>query len=252
MTFRLPIRVALVLAAGLMLAPLAGTAQSIPGAPPGIVPVFSIWDVHLGETVAQIDPHSVAEIACGTDGGPPSLPLASFADWAQCPPEERTGLHEIWFTYDDEQDYISRALDLEYKVTRGGTSVFANPAMVSILVDDAGVAQGIRIITDDRVSDMDRRNAVTLARNFQARYSAWGLDCQGIPPKDGEMPVGNRFIHELCHGSDPSGSGLTIEIEATYLRKRGQEALNRETQAVNTGYFESRTRFQMLTAAGAR
>ena len=93
---------------------------------------------------------------------------------------------------------------------------------------------------------------MALARNFQARYSGWGLQCQDIPPRDGEMPVGNRFTHEICRGSDPAGSGLTIQIEATYLRKRGQEALNRETQAVNTGYFESRTRFQMLTAVGAR
>lgn len=247
-----PIRTALALASCLMLSPATGSAQAIPNAPPGIVPVFSIWDVKLGEPVAQIDPRTVAEIACGTDGGPASLPLDSFADWAQCPAEESSGLHEVWFTYDDEIGYVSRALDLEYQVMRGGTSVFANPVIVSILVDDAGLAQGIRIFTDDRVSDRNRRNAVTLTRNFQARYSGWGLDCQDIPPRDGEMPVGNRFIHELCRGSDPSGSGVTVEIEATYLRKRGQQALNRETQAVNSGYFESRTRFEMLTAAGAR
>ena len=242
---------ALALASCLMLSPASGSAQAIPDAPPGIVPVFSIWDVKLGEPVAQIDPRSVAEIACGTNGGPASLPLVSFADWAQCPPDERTGLHEVLFSYDDEVDYISRALELEYKATRGGTSVFANPVIVSVLVDDAGLAQGIRIFTDDRVSDMDRRNAVALARNFQARYSGWGLECQDIPPRDGEMPVGNRFTHELCRGSDPSGSGVTIEIEASYLRKPGQEAVNRDTQAVNTGYYESRTRFEMLTAAGA-
>lgn len=245
-------RIACHIAAFIALVPAGAGAQAVAGAPSTVVPTFSIWDVALGAPVAQIDPLSVAEIACGTDGGPPGTELRTFAEWADCPAEEGTGLHEVYFSYDDEQDYIAKALDLEYKYLQGGTSVFANPVVVSILVDDAGLAQGIRIITDDRVSDMDRRNAVALARNFQARYSGWGLQCQDIPPRDGEMPVGNRFTHELCHGSDPSGSGLTIEIEATYLRKRGQEALNRETQAVNTGYFESRTRFQMLTAEGAR
>lgn len=250
MISRMACRVAV--AAALALAPAGAGAQIIADAPPTLVPAYSIWDVDLGSPVAQIDSLSVGEIACGTDGGPPGAELRTFAEWADCPPEERTGLHEIYFSYDDEQDYIARALEVEYRFLQGGTSVFANPVVVSILVDDDGLAQGIRIVTDDRISDRDRRNAVTLARNFQARYSGWGLQCEDIPPRDGEMPVGNRFTHEICHGSDPDGSGTTIEIEATYLRKRGQEALSRETQAVNRGYYESRTRFQMLTAAGAR
>ncbi|MGZ9809325.1 hypothetical protein ACXN5S_02575 [Pseudoroseicyclus sp. H15] len=242
---------AVALTAALVALSPGAMAQNVPGAPPGITPVFSIWDVHLGEPVSQIDPRDVAEIACGTNGGPPSLPLDSFGDWQTCPVEEETGLREVYFTYDDEEDYIARALELEYQVLRGGTSVFANPVMVSILVDDEGLAQGIRIITDDRVSDMDRRNAVALARNFEARYSGWNLDCEDIPPREGEMPVGNQFTHYICTGTDPEGSGATLKIEASYLRKRGQVAINRETQSVNSGYFESRTAFQLLTAAAS-
>lgn len=216
-----------------------------------ITPVLSIWDVRIGQPVADIPASAVAEIDCGTNGGPSSLSLARFADFATCPAEP-SGLHEVAFTYDDEQDYIARALELEYQVLRGGTSVFANPVVVSILVHPDGVARGIRIVTDDRVSARDRINAVTLARNFKARYSEWNLSCVDLPPRDGEQPVGNQFIHEICTGDDPAATGMRLMIEASYLRKRGQEAMSRETQTVNTGYFESRTHFELVDSAFAR
>ena len=211
-----------------------------------IEPVFSIWDVVLGQPVTQIPDDGVGEIACGTAGGPPGQGLRSFADFATCAPEP-SGLHEVEFSYDDEQDYIALAQALEFKVFSGGTTVFANPVIVSVLVDSEGIVQGRRIVTDDRVSDMDRRNAFTLSRNFKARYGRWSLDCNDIPMKAGEQPVGNTFVHELCTGQSPDGS-TRIEIEASYLRKKGQQGISRETQKVNKGYFESRTRYEEVLA----
>ena len=236
------------LAALIALAPAGAEAQAVADAPATLVPTFSIWDVALGEPVAEIDPRKVGEIACGTDGGPAGTEFRTFAEWDQCPTEDGTGLHEVYFSYDDEQDYIAKALELEYKYLQGGTSVFAHPVIVSILVDDAGISRGLRIITDDRAPETVRRNAVTVGRNFEARYEGWRLDCHDIPPADREQPVGSQFIHHVCTGTDPDGSGTTISIESTYLRKRGQEAINRETQTVNRGYFESRTRFELITA----
>jgi len=61
-----------------------------------------------------------------------------------------------------------------------------------------------------------------------------------------------KFIHEVCTGQDPADTGLGLMIEATYLRKRGQEGISRETQTVNTGYFESRTSFEMIDSAFAQ
>lgn len=207
-----------------------------------VVPVYSIWDVALGQPVTGIPDAEVGEITCGTNGGPPGRALSSFADYQTCDPEE-SGLREVQFSYDDEQDYIARALELEYKVLQGGTSVYAHPAIVSLLVDAEGIVQGRRIVTDDRVADVVRRTAWTLARNFKARYGGWSLDCEDIPMRDGEQPVGSQFVHELCTAQSPDDSTL-VAIEASYLRKRGQTAVNRETQQVNTGYFESRTRYE--------
>ncbi len=211
-------------------------------AQPQIEPVFSIWDVNLGQNVSELPDAMVGEIACGTNGGPPGQTLVSFEDFMTCTPEA-SGLREVEFSYDDEQDYIARALELEYQFLRGGTSVYAHPVLVSLLVDSEGIVQGRRIVTDDRISDLARRTAYTLISNFKARYSDWTLECADIPMKEGEQPVGSQFAHELCTGQSPDGS-RSIAVEATYLRKRGQLAVNIETQQVNTGYFESRTRYE--------
>jgi len=229
----------------LMLAGLTGLPGMAAAQDIGVEPDFSIWDVQLGQPITAIHDNAAAIIACGTNGGPISIELKSFADWAQCTPEA-SGLREIAFTYDDEKDYIARALELEYRALRGGTSVYAHPVVISVLVDDKGVSQGIRIVTDDHASDSDRRVAVVLSKNFQARFGPWNLSCQDIPMKDGEQKVGNDFIHQRCTGTNPNGSGQTVLIEASYLRKKGQEGLNLETQQVNKGYYESETRLEVL------
>jgi hypothetical protein len=208
-----------------------------------VQPSFSIWDVKLGQPIAELPDEDTGLIACGTNGGPPSQELRSFTEFATCPPEA-SGLHEVYFSYDDEQDYIAMALNVEYAVAQGGTSVFAHPVIVSVLVDGGGIVRGIRIVTDDRVSDRTRRTAVTLARNFKARFGTWNLACEDIPPRPGENPVGRQFEHQFCRAEGEGGTQLAIE--SYYLRKRGQEALNRETRQVNSGYFSSGARMELV------
>ena len=210
-----------------------------------VEPLFSIWDLKLGQPISHVPDAEVGEIACGTGGGPVGQTLASFKHFLTCTPEQ-SGLREVMFNYDDEQDYIALALDSEYKFLHGGTSVFAHPVIVSLLVDPVGVVKGRRIVTDDHVSDFERRNAFTLMRNFKARYGNWSLNCTDIAMKEGEQPVGKQFVHELCNGKSPDG-GTLIAIEASYLRKKGQQGVNRETQEVNKGYFQSQTRYEEVS-----
>jgi hypothetical protein len=233
---------ALLLAALLACLPVAAAAEELT-----VRPDFTIWDVKFGQPITSIADTAAAIIACGTNGGPVSIALKSFADWAQCTPEA-SGLREIAFTYDDEKDYIARALELEFRALSGGTSMYAHPVVVSILVDDKGITQGIRVVTDDRASNADRRVAVVLSKNLQARFSPWHLDCQDIPMKEGEQKVGNDFIHTRCVGTNPDGSGQTVLIEGSYLRKKGQLGLNQDTQEVNKGYYESETRLEVVNA----
>lgn len=227
--------------AGLLLGAAKCTAQET-GMTHPTKPAFSIWDVKFGTSVAEIDPLLVAEIACGTNGGPPSQPLVSFSEADICIPEP-TGLREIYFTYDDEQNYVALAREVEFDFLTRGTSVFAHPVIVSVLVDAEGKARGIRIVTDDRVGSSTRRTAMTLGQYYKGRYSNWEMICDDIPMADGEQPIGDRFVHESCTGQK---DGHQLSFETTYLRKKGQRAINPETQEVNSDYFESRVRLEVL------
>ncbi len=42
------------------------------------------------------------------------------------------------------------------------------------------------------------------------------------------------------------GSGQKLLIEASYMRKKGQEALSRETQKVNKGFYQSQTWLELV------
>lgn len=209
-----------------------------------VQPAYSIWDVILGDPVTQIPAMDIVDVSCGTNGGPPSLRLDSVTDFMNCTPEA-SGLREVYFAYDDEQDYVALAMETEFKVFHGGTSIYAHPVVISVLVDDAAIVRGIRIVTDDRVGTNARRTAVNLINNLEARFGKWGADCADVPLRDGEKPVGRQFVHKVCTGENAT-AGQRLYMEAYYLRKRGQTGLNLETQQVNEGYFSSGTRFELV------
>ncbi|HVW91598.1 MAG TPA: hypothetical protein VHB74_03235 [Devosia sp.] len=240
--------------------PAAAAAQQGPAAAPeapaaggrapamsnfgAVEPPFTIWDVKLGAPVSQIPDADIVNVSCGSNGGPPSLPLKNFSEFAKCPPE-RSGLHEVHFEYDDEQTYIAKALELEYRYLAAGTSVYAHPVDLSVLVDDKGIARGIRIITDDTASLHDRRGAYQLADSLKSRYQSWHPDCQELPPADGEQPVGGIFVHEICTGTD-AATGDQFRMEARYMRRKGEVAIDPQTQQIQRNNFDSTTRFELV------
>ena len=69
----------------------------------------TIWDLKLGQPVAaQPLPDEFRGFACGSNGGPPRAQIKGWSDFARCRAEP-DGLHEIYFEYDDELEYIARA-----------------------------------------------------------------------------------------------------------------------------------------------
>ena len=109
----------------------------------------SVWDLKLGQPIAaQPSADEFRGFACGSNGGPPRQRLKGWSDFARCP-ADADGLHEVYFEYDDELEYIARAKDLEREVTRwAGTTEVTFPVVVSGLFDGNGVLKGIRIVTD--------------------------------------------------------------------------------------------------------
>src|SRR6202051_1998226 len=134
------VRRALILLAAALAAVLGGArAQEL---------TTKIWDIKLGTPVTALPLDQFVDPACGTNGGPPSRGVASFAGVALCPLDKASGLHEVWFRYDDELEYIARARRSEIMIRLyQANALGGQPIITSLLIDDSGLVEGYRILT---------------------------------------------------------------------------------------------------------
>jgi hypothetical protein len=216
----------------------------------------SVWDLKLGEPIAaQPAPEEFRGFACGSNGGAPRMQITGWRDFARCRAEPN-GLHEVYFEYDDELEYIARAKDIDREITRwAGTTEVAFPVVVSALFDGAGVLKGIRMVTDARPEHRNditepnlrkRAEAYVLGRIMAARHDIVpSRDCVSLPPAEGESPVGDVFVKQSCEVSDPA-TGRKLVLRVSFFRKPGQSGTNPQMPTQLTeGQFESSTRFEM-------
>jgi hypothetical protein len=245
------------LAAILMFAMLGSTAAAVAAEE---LHRSTIWDLVLGAPVsAQPPPQQFQAFACGSNGGSPRAPLTGWADFKRCP-AEADGLHEVYFEYDDENEYIARAHDNDLEISRwAGTHEVTFPVIASALFDDAGVLQGIRLVTDPRP---DHRNDITEAnrKKREESYALGGImasrfgieaerDCKSLPPAEGEGAVGSLFIKQRCERNDPA-SHRRIVVRVNLFRKPGQSGVNPQLPTQLTqGQFESSARLEIYKLA---
>jgi hypothetical protein len=221
----------------------------------------TVWDLKLGQPVAaQPAAEEFRGFACGSNGGPPRQRLTGWGDFARCAAEP-SGLHEVYFEYDDEYEYIARAKDLEREVTRwAGTTELAFPVIVSALFDAAGVLKGLRIVTDPRPehriettdSDLRKRDdAYLFGGRMASRFDIDAKrDCTALPPAEGESAVGSLFIKQSCERVDAE-HGRKIALRVNFFRKPGQSAFNPQMSTQLTqGQFESSARLEVLDTGG--
>lgn len=203
---------------------------------------FSIWDIRIGEMASEI-PDEFVNYACGTDGGPPSLPLANFAEFKKCKPDAES-LREVYFEYDDELEYRARALGLSAEIKMyAGTTAFEFPIVASVLFDDAGRVRGERMITDPRQQVARKRIEFwELGTFLRQRFGVNGWNCQDLPPEEGEGPVGSLFVKSRC---EKVAQGLRLFLEQRLLQKKGQHFIDLHTGSVQRDAFDSMTRFEM-------
>jgi len=216
----------------------------------------TIWDLKLGEPIAaQPSPNEFRGFACGSNGGAPRQPLTGWRDFARCRAEP-DGLHEVYFEYDDELEYIARARDADREITRwAGTTEVGFPVVVSALFDPAGVLRGIRMVTDARP---EHRNDITEA-NLRKRADSYMLggimalrfdietarDCISSPPAEGESGVGALFIKQSCDMNDTANARKII-LRVSFYRKPGQSGTNPQLPTQLTeGQFESSARLEI-------
>lgn len=209
---------------------------------------LDVWDIELGVHVDSLPVREFQDYACGTDGGPPGRRLASWTEFERCKPEP-SGLYEVHFRYDDELEYRARAVRALGQVGRfEGTKIFGHPVIVSLLVAEDGIVDGLRIISDPRASLIQRQEAYTLRNILRSRFSSKGWACADEEPDDRLQPIGRVFINQRCEKVLPD---KTLVIETHYFRKRGQHAFDPATQALTPGQFESSARFEMRRVGNA-
>ncbi|HVW91616.1 MAG TPA: hypothetical protein VHB74_03325 [Devosia sp.] len=205
----------------------------------------NLLDLKLGTPAKDLPEEAFIDYACGTMGGPPSLPIGGFTDYAKCP-AEKSGLHEVEFRYDDELEYrlLARG-DTSDAETNGGTKVSAYPAIVSALFDDKGILRGLRAVTDTRVDLRDRSMSYLMADAVRNMYGMDGWNCTNHPPAQGEEPISGNYINQTC---SKTTEGELIYTEAHLFRRAGETEVNRDTGRTEHGSFESSARIEIREA----
>jgi hypothetical protein len=231
----------------LLLAVLAGVFVPFLGCPPAAAAQerptrAEVWDLKLG-TAAEALPDGFAEYACGSNGGPPGVPLPSWREFRRCRPEP-DGRYEVYFRYDDELEYWAKANNFSTEVEQfSGTKVYGFPVVLSALFDAAGVLVGTRIVSDPRDPSRRREEAYALRNFITARFGRDGWDCIEHPPADGETPVIRTFVKQDCRKTI-DGVGVAT-LQTRYLRKKGQSQYDPRTDRETEGQFESYVRFEL-------
>lgn len=234
---------------------LAGAAAWMAALSPAVAqdgePVsrWTVWDLELGRHAWELPRGEFFEFACGTNGGPPSLPLAGWAEYGRCPPERETGRREVYFRYDDEPEYWARAHNLETRIAMyQGTRAYDIPVVVSGLFDGNGFLIGIRVASDPRTDADTREKGVLLGDFLAARFGEEGWTCEDIAPASGEQEFRGNFTNRVCVKEGP-GENAHLALRMRYLRKPGQMALGRNRLRTE-GEFESTTHFEAVLAGG--
>jgi hypothetical protein len=232
--------------ASLALASLLGTAAAIAASSDGgsgRPARLEIWDLKLGSPVAEL-PDGYVDYACGTNGGPPSTPLAGFGDFRRCR-SEPSGLREVYFRYDDELEYWAKANNLAMQMEQySGTKTYGFPINVSALIGADAILRGIRIVSDPR-GDSQNRDEAYLLRNFlSARFGRDGWTCEKLLPEDSETPVAGIFVKERCRKE--LNAETTATMATRHLRKAGQSQFDPHSGRETAGQFESTVRFELI------
>jgi len=201
-----------------------------------------VWDVAFGTPVAALPLDQFVDTACGTNGGPPARVLKSFADFAQCTRERTTGLHEVWFRYDDEMEYVARARRSDIMIRQyQANSIAGQPIITSLLIDDAGLVQGYRIVNDPRIEANTRLAAFGLADLFKG-IAGLGLNCTNLPLAEGERPIDDWYAKEVC---EKNADGRTYRVESRRYLKAGQYAVDPNENRLTENLFESSARIEV-------
>lgn len=205
---------------------------------------LNIWELQMGTPIVDLPPQYM-DPHCGTHGGPQGRRLDGRESFAVCPPDPTTGLFEIWFTEDDENEYVARAYRSQTFEPGpvAANILFGHKVIYSVLVDEAGLIQGYRIFTDPREPEQFRVTADVLGEAIRGFYGYANFTCTELPAAEGETEYEGRFLKRLCTATV---GDRHVEVERHLFRKPGQSAVDPVTGRATVNYFESSSRVEVL------
>jgi hypothetical protein len=155
----------------------------------------------------------------------------------------------VWFTENDEAEYVSRAYraQLDMYGPSAVNVLYNHRVIYSLLIDANGIVQGYRIVTDPREDAMSRIDAEYLGDAMRGLYGYPLFQCEELPAVEGETPIEGRFVKENCEATLPDGRH--VRIERRFFYKRGQYAIDPLTGIGTVNQFESTARIEVIAAA---
>jgi hypothetical protein len=170
-------------------------------------------DFRVGMKVSDLPREGYGNFACVGDDGTSGISLESWEDYAECP-TDAAGLREVRFEYTATRVEFVKAND-----KWEGTRVYGHPAIVSLLIDEGGVVDGIRIATDPEARRYMRKKAFLLGTQAKFHFSPETWQCEKLEPAGGEEPVGGIFLKERCVNRYDD---RVVKLEIDLFRTPGQ------------------------------
>jgi len=146
-------------------------------------------DLRVGMSIAAIPAGEYVDLSCV---GTHDQTLVGWSDFRKCP-RDSTGLRSVGFRFNDRLNDLAQVNE-KYQ----GTKVAGHPVVLTLLIDEGGTIDGVRIDTDPQARLFWRKKAHLLALVVKSRYGEEGWECHDIEPSGGETAVGGLFIKKHC------------------------------------------------------
>jgi hypothetical protein len=167
-------------------------------------------DLRLGMSVGDIPAEEYVNLACAPA---PGAALSGWQEYRKCP-ADAAGLHAVAFHFNDRTNPLAQVND-KYE----GTRVAGHPVLLTLLIDDRGTVEGLRIATDPHAPLFWRKKAYLLSMVVKSRYGEQGWSCRDPGPSDGEAAVGGVFIKQHCEKTTDSRK---LSLDEALYRGAGQ------------------------------
>jgi hypothetical protein len=146
-------------------------------------------DLRVGMSIAAIPAGEYIDLSCV---GTHDQTLVGWSEFRKCP-RDSTGLRSVGFRFNDRLNDLAQVNE-KYQ----GTKVAGHPVVLTLLIDEGGTIDGVRIDTDPQARLFWRKKAHLLALVVKSRYGEEGWECHDIEPSGGETAVGGLFIKKHC------------------------------------------------------